>query len=122
MKYLYAGVIAAVSLLLVLGQNDAGEKAKHTIPEVMKKAHAGKGALMKKVAAGDASADEKKELVELYTSLGKNEPPKGEASDWKKKTDALLTAAKKAVDGDEAAAKSLTKLANCMACHKAHKG
>ena len=122
MKYLFAGVIASVSMLLVLGSNDAGEKAKHTISEVMKKAHAGKGAIMKKVADGTANADEKKALVELYTSLSKNEPPKGEKADWKTKTDALVGAAKKAADGDDAAAKSLTKLANCMGCHKAHKG
>jgi hypothetical protein len=122
MKYMFAMVIASVSLLLVLGQNDAGEKAKHTIPEVMKKAHAGKGAIMKKVAAGEASSDEKKMLVELYDSLSKNEPPMGDAKDWKQRTTALLNAAKKAADGDEAAAKSLPKLANCMACHKLHKG
>ncbi len=122
MKYLFAGVIAMVSLLLVLGDNNAGEKAKYTIPEVMAKAHKGATALMPKVAKGKASDDEKKQLVELYTALSKNEPPKGDAADWKTKTTALVDAAKKAADGDEAAAKSLPKLANCAACHKAHKG
>lgn len=122
MKYLFAGAIAALSLALLMGENKAGEKAKYTIPEVMKKAHAGKGALMKKVAAGEASSDDKKTLVELYVALGQNEPPKGDAKEWKEKTTALLDAAKKAAKGDVDAAKSLPKLANCMACHKAHKG
>jgi hypothetical protein len=120
MKYLFAGVITMASLLLVLGDNTAGEKAKYTIPEVMAKAH--KGGLMKKVASGKASDAEKKDLVELYTALSKNEPPKGDADDWKTKTKALVEAAKKAADGDEAAAKKLPNLANCGACHKAHKG
>ena len=120
MKYLFATGIAVLTLALVMGENNAGEKAKFTIPQVMAKAH--KSKLMNKVATGDASADEKKQLVELYTALSKNEPPAGEASDWKKKTDALVTAAKKAADGNEPAAKSLLKLANCKACHDAHKG
>ncbi len=120
MKYLFAAVIATLSLALLLGENSAGEKAKHTIPQVMAKAM--KGGLCKKVAQGKANDDEKKQLVELFTSLTKNEPPKGEAKDWKEKTSALLAAAKKAADGDEAGAKSLGKLANCKACHDAHKG
>src|SRR5262245_18844405 len=106
MKYLFAGSIALVSMFLILGSNDAGEKAKYTISEVMKEAH--KGGLMKTVASGKASDAEKKKLVELYTALAKNDPPKGEKADWKTKTDAMLAAAKKAADGDEAAAKSLT--------------
>lgn len=122
MKYLFAGVITMASLLLVLGDNTAGEKAKYTIPEVMAKAHKGANALMPKVAKGKASDAEKKELVELYTALSKNEPPKGDAADWKAKTKALVEAATKAADGDEAAAKKLPNLAACAACHKAHKG
>ena len=79
MKYLFAGVIAALSLALVMGENKAGEKkAKHTIAEVMQKAM--KGGLCGKVAKGKASDEEKEQLVELFTSLSKNEPPKGEAS------------------------------------------
>jgi cytochrome c553 len=92
----------------------AADKPKHTIKEVMKVAH--KGGLMKKVADGNASDDEKKQLVELYESLAANKPPKGDDADWKTKTDALLTSAK-AADG-----KTLLKAANCKACHEAHKG
>src|SRR5262245_14736539 len=98
MKYLFGGAIAMVSVLLVMSDNQASEKAKYTIPEVMAKAH--KGGLMKKVASGKASDAEKKDLVELYTALSKNEPPKGDAADWKTKTKALVEAATKAADGD----------------------
>ncbi|MCI0681586.1 MAG: hypothetical protein L0Y71_05750 [Gemmataceae bacterium] len=107
-------------MALLLGENNAGEKAKHTIPEVMAKAM--KGGLCKKVATGKASDDEKKELVELFTSLTKNKPPMGDEKAWKKRTTALLEAAKKAAAGDAAGPKALGKLANCAACHKEHKG
>jgi hypothetical protein len=120
MKYLLAGAIATLSLGLMLGENNAGEKkAKFTIPEVMARAH--KEGLMKKVAAGKASDAEKEELVGHYVALNNNEPPKGDAAAWKKRTGALVEAAKKAAKGDEAAAKSLPKLANCAECHKLHK-
>ncbi|MCS7047400.1 MAG: hypothetical protein NZO58_13665 [Gemmataceae bacterium] len=121
MKYLFAGVVAALSLVLVLGENKAGDgKPKHTIAEVMAKAM--KGGLCKKCASGEATEAEKKELVELFTSLSQNEPPKGDLKDWKKRTGALLDAAKKIAAGDEKAGKALGAAANCAACHKAHKG
>ena len=120
MKYLMAGAIAMVSMVFLLGSNDAGEKAKHTIPEVMQKAM--KGGLCKKCATGKADEAEKKQLVELFTSLSQNTPPKGDAESWKKKTTALLEAAKKVAKGDEGAGAALGKLANCAGCHNAHKG
>ena len=69
----------------------------------------------------EKESEEKKDLVELYVALSQNEPPAGDAKDWKKKTSAMVAAAKKAVT-DEAAAKALSKVVNCGACHKAHKG
>ena len=120
MKYLFAGVIATLCMALLLGENNAGEKPKHTIPQVMAKAM--KGGLCKKVASGMASDDEKKQLVELFTSLTKNEPPMGDAKAWKERTSALLEAAKKAASGDESGNKALPKLANCMSCHNQFKG
>lgn len=111
--------MATLSLGLLLGENNAGEKAKYTIPEVMARAH--KEKLMQKVASGKASDAEKEELVGHYVALNNNEPPKGDLKAWKTRTGALVEAAKKAAKGDEAAAKSLTKLANCAECHKLHK-
>jgi hypothetical protein len=120
MKYVFAAAIAGLSLTLLMEKNYAQEKAKFTIAEVMDQAH--KGGLMKKVSSGKGSADEKKQLLDLYTALSQNEPPKGNAKDWKDRTSKLVAAAKKAADGDEKAAKSLPGLANCGACHKLHKG
>ena len=96
------------------------EKPKHTIKEVMKKAH--KDGLMKRLAVGKGTRDEASELLELYESLGKNEPPKGEPGSWKEKTGELIAAAQAVVDGKPDAGAKLTKAANCMECHKMHKG
>lgn len=108
-KSLFACSLVALSVALVLGISDAGEKSKFTNKEVMAKAM--KGGLCAKVASGKASDAEKAQLVELFTALHQNTPKKGDADVWKKKTDALLAAAK---SGDGAALKAA---ANCKACH-----
>ena len=102
------------ALALVLESNVEGGGDKVTIKVVMKKAMS--GGLCKKVASGKASADEKKELIELFTALSKQTPPKGDAKSWEAKTKALVDAAK-ADDG-----KALAAAANCAACHGEHKG
>ena len=115
MKFVVAGFVAALAFVLVLTENHAGEKAKYTTKEVMAEAH--KGGLMKKVATLKADDDEKKKLVELYTALSQNDPPKDESKkEWKKQTGDMLKAAKLAAEGDEKAAKSLLKLTACQAC------
>jgi hypothetical protein len=113
-------VFALVGLVLgCLGLAAVAEeeqKAKYTIKQVMKKAMAPTGdKLCAKVCSGSASDDEKKELVELFTALSLNKPPKGDAATWKAKTTALLEAAK-AGDGAK-----LKAAANCGACHGVHK-
>lgn len=122
MKFLVAGIVAALSLVLVVsGNNNAGEKkAKYTISQVMQKAM--KGGLCKKVASGKASDEEKKQLAEMFAALAQNTPPKGDAAEWKKKAGALAAVAKKIAGGDEKAVKALGKLANCGACHSVFKG
>src|SRR5438477_7138389 len=100
MRFLAASLMVATAMLLTLGNNQAGEKPKYSIKEVMKEAH--KGKLMNKVAEGKADDTEKKHLVELYKSLAQNDPPKGSMDDWKKRTKALVEASEKAAKGDAA--------------------
>lgn len=116
MRFAVAVSILALSMFFLAGTNGAQDKKepKYKISEVMKTAM--KGGLCAKVAKGDASDEEKKQLIELFTALSQNTPPKGEADSWKEKTGALLAAAK-ADDG-----KALKKAANCGACHSVHKG
>jgi hypothetical protein len=118
-KLLVAGVIVAFSWVAITLTSGAAQedKPKYTIKEVMGAAHK-KGKLRDKVVAGTATDEEKKQLVEYYTALAANKPPRGDEASWKEKTAELLAAAKAAAEGD------LTKLkaVNCMACHSAHKG
>ena len=119
-KLLVAGAVVVFGFGLV-GLSAQDDKPKFTTKQVMKAAHA-KGALKDKVVAGTASAEEKKQLVECYTALAANKPPKGEEASWKEKTAALLAAAKDAEAGKEGAGAALAKAANCAACHSVHKG
>ena len=114
----FAAALALVGLIGLAVVAD--EKPKHTIKEVMQKAM--KGGLCKKCASGEASDEEKKQLVELFESLAKNKPPKGEEASWKDKTKALLTAATGVAKGEGDGTKKLKAAANCKGCHDNHKG
>jgi hypothetical protein len=115
---LFASAAAMFALVLVVDSSVEGSKDKEPLPikMIMKKAHTPpKTSLLTKVISGKADADEKKELIALYTDLGKNKPPKNDDQDWKDRTKALLDAAK----ADDA--KALKKAANCQGCHTEHK-
>jgi hypothetical protein len=117
MRTLIGGIVLAAAVCFLIGSDStAGDKKepKHSIKEVMKVAM--KGGLCAKVAGGKASDEEKKQLVELFTSLSKQKPPAGDAAAFKERAEGLLKAAK---EGDGA---TLKKLANCGTCHKAFKG
>ena len=103
------------------GEQEEGEEEdkKYTTNEVMKLAH--KDGLLKKVATGEASDDEKKQLVIYYKAMAKNKPPAGEEEDWKERNKVLIEAAEAAVKGEEDASDRLMKASNCKACHDPHK-
>ena len=111
-----AVVIGSSFALTLLAQDD---KPKYTVKEVMDKAH--KQGLLGKVTKGEASKEDKTQLVELYTALGKNKVTKGGEASWKEKTDALLAAAKEAAEDKAGAADKLKKASNCKDCHSVHK-
>jgi len=127
MRLLFALTCVALAVATVAGEGNTSaaqqDGPKYTISDVMKKAHQGKMSLLKKVTSGKASDAECKDLLEMYVALAKNKPPQGDADSWKKKTDALVDAAKLCVDGkkDDGVPK-LNAASNCQGCHKAHKG
>ena len=108
-----------VAVNLTMGAEEEADK-KVAIKEVMKVAM--KGGLTKKVASGKATEEEKKKLAGLFAALHENKPPKGEEESWKQKTEALVNAANDVLAGKEGAGEKLSAAADCMACHKAHKG
>jgi hypothetical protein len=120
LRYGAAALLAvAFAGMTVLGAADT--KPKYDIETIMEKAHDEDNGIFHKVVAGKATDEQKKTLLELYTELGKNKPPKGEAKSWKEKTTALVAAAKEVVDGKEDGVKDLKKAANCKGCHSIHK-
>jgi hypothetical protein len=119
-KLVVAGMVLAFGWLAVSLFAAEDEKPKYSIKDVMKACM--KGGLCAKVAKGEASDEEKAKLVECFTALCANKPPKGEADSWKEKTSALLEAAKGVAEGKEGAAAKLGAAAKCADCHKSHKG
>jgi hypothetical protein len=101
---------------------DKGDKdtpPKYKIKEVM--AECMKGGLCGKVASGKGEKADAEKLVEYFTALAANKPPKGDEKAWKERTTALLDNAKLFAagkgDGD-----ALKKAATCKTCHDAFKG
>lgn len=113
------GICVGGFALSTQGQEKKDEE-KVTIKQVMQKAHKA-GLLKDLVVKGDATDEQKAELLKLYKGLAANKPPKGDAESWKTKTKALVDAAQAAVDGKDNAVQLLTKASNCKACHDAHK-
>lgn len=111
-------VAAAFISLPVLAADDDGDK-KISNEQVMKDAF--KNKLIQKVAKGEGSAEDAKNLHGLLVALSKNEPPKGDAESWKQLTGALVKASQGVLDGDKEAGAALGKAANCKACHSKHK-
>lgn len=100
-------------------QADDAKAAKYTTAEVMKKGF--KQGLAKTVTAGQATKEQKQQLLDLVEALPQNKPPRGTDESWQQKTEALIAAAKGVVDGDAGAADKLKKASNCAACHREHK-
>lgn len=94
------------------------------IEKIMKegfKAPKGTPKLVEKVIDGKASDEEIKKLLELVKQLPAEKPPRGEESDWKEKTEALLKAAELCESKDPEGPAKLKEASNCKACHRDHK-
>ncbi len=117
MRNLFAGLLGLAALC---GATFVyADEPKYTIKQVMKGAMA-KGALVGKVAKGEASKEDKEKLVEMFTALCQNTPPKGDKEEWVKLCQKLIAEAKAAqkVEG-KAEMKNST---SCKACHDKFKG
>jgi hypothetical protein len=115
-----AAVAAAAWQSVAWAQQAEAPKPKHTIEEVMERAH-GKNGLMKKVASGDATDDEKAELLDLYISMAENDPPRGDAASYQAFANKAVLGAARVVVGREGAEAQLAKSVDCMGCHRAHR-
>jgi hypothetical protein len=121
--------IVATCLLLdqtLVAQEQAPKKiSEMSIADIMKDFHKkpaqAPSSLIKKVATGSASDQEKQQLVDAYKRLRALQPSKGDAESWNEKTELLISAATAALENKAEAQQMLTKASNCKACHDAHK-
>lgn len=98
------------------------EDAKYTTKQIMKAAHGGgPNSLLNKVAGGKATDAEKAKLVDLYSSMPLNKAKKGDADEYKKMGEAMVTAAKAAKAGEDGWKDKLKTATNCKACHDSFK-
>ena len=114
----------AIVAMLLLGFSHANSfnAEKKTIKEVMKAGMAGNTSLLKKVLSGDASAEEKMKLLDLYIDLVENDAPKGDETEWKMMAGMSMLTAAKVVAGREGAIDELKKATDCKSCHDKFKG
>jgi hypothetical protein len=121
----FAATCAGLIQVAVYAQNPDKPTPKHAIKEVMQGAHmppeGGGKSLRERVIAGDASDEEKTQLLDLYISLLENDPPRGDAEAFHKKAGAVALAAARIVVGREGAGQELARATNCAACHRDHK-
>ncbi len=128
-----AALLAVVTL--TLSPTSAIAQKDPSVKEIMTRAHKGGDSILTRLGRQLKSdspdwaqvQEETKELVKLGTSLGKNEPPKGDKASWDRLTkeyvtnaEALDTAAQKK-DRPTAAASQRKLAGSCQACHKAHR-
>lgn len=111
--------LAVIAMMGLTAKADGGT-ATLTIKQIMDKANKGPGALFKKVVSGKADASQKKQLLDLYSALGNDDPPKGGKADWNSRTATLTKAAQAIVDGDVGAIPALKKASDCKGCHSLH--
>lgn len=99
----------------------AAQKPKYTIKEVMKTLHKGDDSIGKKVTKGQGTQADYDKMVEYYSALPLNDPPRGDKESWHAKTAALLKSAKDLQAGKPGALEAYKHAADCKACHTEHK-
>jgi hypothetical protein len=128
------GLALVTGAVLLLNASGADDKPP-SIKDIMNKAHKGGDSLIQAVGKDlkadtpdwEDAAKKSKELLELGSALGKNNPPKGEKDSWEKLTKLYADTAKELDDAvqkkdKDAALTAHKKLAgSCMNCHRAHR-
>jgi cytochrome c556 len=113
-------VILAVAMGFLVSAR-ADDDPKYSVQTIMKAVFKGEDSVNKRILKGKASKEDLDKLVEYVSVLPQNDPPQGDPDGWKKKTTALLTAAKALQAGGGDALAQYTKAANCQACHSVYR-
>lgn len=116
-----AAGLALAALAFPAARAAEAKKPKYSIEEIMKAINKGDDNICKRVLAGKASKEDIAKLVECYSELPHNKPPKGEQKSWDEKTAALVKAVNGIKTGAPDAVAKFKEAVNCKACHSAHK-
>ena len=119
-------ILAAFFGLALVRADDA---PKYTVKEVMDMAHKDSKdktvlSIYSKLLATKDADEQKKlgaQLVDLYTIMGQNKAPKGDADDWTKRVNVVVAAAKDVADGKDGSVDALKKANDCRGCHMSHR-
>ena len=104
-----------------------GAAKERSISQIMLRAHltpgnrATRNNLDNKVLDNKATDDEKKELLELYSGLRKQKPPKGKSEEWDKRVGELVESLKAVYAGEKGAKERFSQAKDCKSCHAAHR-
>lgn len=117
-----AAIVAVGTTTTILhAADDLSKRQPKDIEDVMKWAHKGKDSIAAHVRDGNGTPDEINTLIRFYKFMAKQKAPRGDAADWKEKTEALLKATEDLKKNEPGAVEAYKKAVNCKACHDAHK-
>jgi hypothetical protein len=99
----------------------ADSPPKYTIQEIMKAVYKGEDSTHKKISKSKATPADYDKLVEYLSALPLNDPPQGDAAEWRKKSTVLLNAAVALKSGKPDALSQYNQAVNCQACHRTYR-
>ena len=115
------GVLFILALVSGFAVSARADDPKYTVQQIMKAVYKGEDSVHKRIIKGTATKEDLAKLVEYVSVLPQNDPPQGDADGWKKKTTALVDAAKAMQAAKDGALAQYTKTANCQACHSVYR-
>ena len=96
------------------------DKGGPSLETIMKDGFKNDDALQKKIVAGNATQSDRDLFVAYAEALAGKTPPHGSPESWKKKTAALIAAAKD-VQGGDGDLPAFKEAVNCKQCHIVHR-
>jgi hypothetical protein len=114
-------VLVLTAVMGFLLSTRADDDPKYTVQVIMKVVFKGEDSVHKRILKGSATKEDLAKLVEYISVLPQNDPPQGDPDGWKKKTTALLIAARALQAGENDALAQYAKAANCQACHSVYR-
>lgn len=123
-----AGIIA-VLLLVSAGvvdarqakKDQAGNKVRKPVKEVMERSFKDKGALIFLVRDGESTDAQNKKLLEEFKLLETLQPPLGDVKVWKNRNSQAISAIQELIDKKPGAIERVRSVTDCTGCHNGHR-